>query len=184
MLETLLAGKKSAIMEGWFQRIVETYPSDTAAFLKKEKNQFANPVGNAIAEGVEHLFETVVFGPQASANSSAVPAEFENIIRIRAVQEFPPSQAVGFLFLLKGVIRESLGEDIHGDGISAELAILDARIDSLTARGFDIYMQCREKLYDLKAEEIKRRSFKLLQRAELIVAEDRRDEEPEDTLVG
>ena len=47
-LNNLLSQKKAAITKKWFALVIETYPSDTAKFLKSQKNPFANPVGMVI----------------------------------------------------------------------------------------------------------------------------------------
>ena len=38
-LKTILAKHKSAIVKQWVDSIVETYPSETAKFLKNKKDQ-------------------------------------------------------------------------------------------------------------------------------------------------
>ncbi len=71
------------------------------------------------------------------------------IIRIRAIQNFSPSQAVSFIFLLKKTIRENIKK-----GISEEQLYL--------------YMQCKEKIYDLKANEMRNSTYKAFKRAGLV----------------
>ena len=90
------------------------------------------------------------------------------IIRIRAIQDFSPSQAVGFMFDLKTIIRETVPvETKDGRNIEA-LHALDRRIDQLGLLAFDIYMQCREKILDLKANEMRARTYAAFSRAGLI----------------
>lgn len=84
------------------------------------------------------------------------------------MQDFSASQAVSFIFLLKKVIREEIEEELKDNQSSLELAAFEVKIDELALLSFDIFMRCREKIYDLKAQEIKRMTFKLLQRANLI----------------
>jgi len=43
-LEELLAQKKTAVIDKWFDVVAETYPADTAIFIKRQKDPFANPV--------------------------------------------------------------------------------------------------------------------------------------------
>jgi hypothetical protein len=33
---------------------------------------------------------------------------------------------------------------------------------------FDVYMKCKERIYEIKADEVKRMTFRLIQRANLI----------------
>jgi hypothetical protein len=160
----LLLEKKSAILKRWFDVILESYPADTSNFLKKQKNRFANPVGYTISQGIEGLFGEILQG----IDSEKVSPFLDNIIRIKAIQDFSASQAVSFIFLLKKVIREEFEKEIKENQFSVELAALEVKIDELALLSFDIFMKCREKIYDLKAEEIKRMTFKLLQRANLI----------------
>ena len=52
---------------------------------------------------------------------------------------------------------------------------MDVKIDRLLLLAFDIYMECREKIYDLKANEEKNKVFKAFKRAGLIseISDDR-----------
>ena len=49
-----------------------------------------------------------------------------------------------------------------------ELLRFEAGIDKLVQSSFDVYMKCREQVYELKANEVKNMTFRLLQRANLI----------------
>ncbi len=163
-LKSLLIEKRAAILRKWFDLIVGTYPSDTSSFLKKQKNQFANPVGHTISEGIEGLFD----GLLEEADSDRVSPFLDNIIRVRAIQDFTPSEAIGFIFLLKIVIRESLQKEIREHQMYDELLGIESGIDELVRSSFDVYMKCREQVYDLKANEVKNMTFRLLQRANLV----------------
>ncbi|TSA12734.1 MAG: hypothetical protein D4R73_02045 [Deltaproteobacteria bacterium] len=165
-LESLLSQKKSAIVKKWFNAILETYPAETAKFLSSQKDQFANPVGSTVSHEIENIFQELL---QAQGfDREKVSPFLDKIIRIRAIQEFSPSQAVAFVFFLKKVIREVLAFDIQKNQLSEELLALEARIDDLALLSFDIYMKCREKLYELKANDVINGTYLLLKRARLI----------------
>jgi hypothetical protein len=166
--EDLLSEKKSAILKRWFDAILETYPADTSNFLKNQKDQFANPVGHTILQGIEALFGEILKG--MDYDPDVFGASFlDNIIRIRAIQDFTPSESIAFIFLLKKVIREELRKDLSlQNGIAEELFTLESKIDKLALLSFDLYMKCREKIYELKANEVKNSTFRLLKRANLI----------------
>ncbi|MBI4686050.1 MAG: RsbRD N-terminal domain-containing protein [Nitrospirae bacterium] len=163
-LKNLLEENKGKIIAKWFDAIIETYPSDTANFLKSQENRFANPVGATISQGINNLFDIIMNG---SDNEEAY-AFLDNIVRIRAIQDFTPSQAVSFMFFLKRIIREELRKAIQEKHIYEELFAFEAKIDVLASSAFDIYMKCREKLYEIKASELRRMTFRLLQRANLL----------------
>jgi hypothetical protein len=159
-LKELLTEKKAAILQRWFDVILATYPADTSNFLKKLKDRFTNPVGHTIAEGIEDIFDSL-FG---DADRDKISQFLDDIIRVRAVQDFTASQAISFVFDLKRVILEELERDGKGEVPYEELLALDEKIDTLALSSFDIFMKCREKLYDIKANELRNMTFRLLQR--------------------
>ncbi len=165
-LNHYLIEKKSTILKKWFDAVVETYPHETSTFLRKQKAQFTNPVGYTLSEGIEHLFDALLQG----MIPDTVSRFLDSIIRIRAIQEFSPSEAVSFIFQLKKVVRLELGKEILGQqGIAEELAVFESAVDDLALFSFDLFMKCREKIYELKANEAKNMTFRLLQQARLIV---------------
>ena len=154
MLTTLLAKKRTAIQERWFSIITETYHADSVAFFKDVKNQFANPVGSTISKEVKVLFDCLV----DRADEAAIAEAMAGINRIRAVQEFSASQAVAFIFFLKTAIREECREELSNPKFVNELLSLESAIDAMALIAFDTYMQCRERLNDIKYSDFKRRS--------------------------
>ncbi|HYA88184.1 MAG TPA: RsbRD N-terminal domain-containing protein [Nitrospirota bacterium] len=165
-LNNLLLEKKSAILKKWFDAVVESYPNETSALLKKQKAQFTNPVGYTLSEGLEHLFDSLLQGMLPDT----VARFLDSIVRLRAIQEFTPSEAVMFIFRLKKVVRQELGNELLQQlGIIEELSTFESAVDDLALYAFDLYVQCREKIFELKANEAKNATFRLLQQARLIV---------------
>lgn len=166
VLERLLPQKRAAILERWFQLILETYPADTSGFLKQEKDRFINPIGYTISQEIEALYDELL----QEMNPDKLAACLDNIIRIRAVQDFSPSQTVAFIFLLKKAIREELASKIAENRVLEELLKFESKIDKLVLLAFDIYMKCREKVFEIRVSEVKaerERVLKLLERANL-----------------
>jgi uncharacterized protein YerC len=163
-LNDLLSEKKSSILQKWFDAIIENYPEDSSHFLKKQKDRFLNPVGNTISLNIEGLFDEIL----RDAASEQIYPFLDDIIKIHAVQNFLPSKAVSFMSLLKSVVRDVLANDIARHNLSAELKSFEEQIDALTFLSFDIYMKCREKIFEIRVNEIKTLTFRLLRRANLI----------------
>lgn len=163
-LRDILSEKKASILERWFDKILETYPTEATGFLRNKKKQFTNPVGYTFSQGLESLFNELI--EERDLDLDKLSPVLEDILRIRAVQGLSPSQELAFLFHLKGMVRDAL----EGGGTSdAEgLERLDSKIDELALVSFDIYMKCREKIYELKANELKNMTYRLLQRANLV----------------
>ena len=162
-LANLLEQKKSQIVARWINLLYESYPPETAIFLKKEKDNFDNPVGYGISRGLNRVFEALVQG----LDTEQVLAALDEVIRIRALQDCSPSRALAFIFLLKNVVREELAEDFEKQNLTAELMELDSRIDGLSLLGFDVYTQRREKLHEIKLNEVKNRVSGLLRKSGL-----------------
>ncbi len=174
-LETFLSEKKPAIAEKWFHLILATYPADTSNFLKNQKDRFTNPVGHTIHQGIEEILDELIH----VVDIGKVSPFLDSILRVRAVQDFTPSQAVSFIFSLKSVIREELEGDKNFAVSPGELRELDSRIDSLALASFDIFERCREKLYEIKANELRRMTFRLVQRANELGGEPDAESPPE-----
>jgi hypothetical protein len=176
-LEKFLSEKKSEILKRWFDTILDTYPAETSDYLKKQKNRFANPVGSTIFQGIEQIFNELL----GEVNPERVSPFLDNIIRVRAVQDFTASQAVSFIFSLKATIREEMEKSMKDSFPWEELSVIDARIDTLAMLSFDIFMSCREKLYDIKANELRNMTFRLIERANrLDEAQEQKSEPRED----
>lgn len=164
-LKTLLAKHKTALVARWVDSIVETYPPETAKFLKNKKDQFQNPVGHTIVAETKNLFDQVLEGVD---REKATPF-LDRIIRVRALQEFTPSQALSFVFSLKYIIREIVGPEIDTEALDQELVDLEASLDFMALVAFDIYMSCREQVLDIRAKEVQQNAYLLLRRANLLV---------------
>ncbi|HKN19250.1 MAG TPA: RsbRD N-terminal domain-containing protein [Dissulfurispiraceae bacterium] len=163
-LKDLLSEKRPAILKKWLDVAVDTYPVETSFFLKKQKDQFANPVGHTLAEGTAAIFDALLCGAEAEKYAPFL----DSIIRIKAVQEGAPSRALVFIFLLKGIIREILGQAVQEPPIAEELAELESSIDAIGLRAFDSFIKCREKIYELKANETRNMTYRLLQKAQML----------------
>ncbi|MBW1865523.1 MAG: RsbRD N-terminal domain-containing protein [Deltaproteobacteria bacterium] len=162
-LRSLLENKKSSIVKKWFEFVIDTYAPDAALFFKNQGDNFLNPVGGTTRSILEKLFETLL----KDADADSIAATMEPLIKIRAVQNFSPSQAVGFLFVLKILIRKELKKELKKIN-PEELVLVDTRIDSLALIGFDVFVRCREKIYDLRTNTERSKIYTAFARAGLI----------------
>lgn len=164
-LEELLLQRAPQILKRWMDCIFDTYPSDAQRFLRKQRDPFANPVGSTLSREIE-IFYREIIGP---ADPEKLAGALDAVIRIRAVQEFSASGAVRFLFLLKQVIREETVKEVREDRmLQDELLALESRLDDAALAGFDVYMRCKEQIYEIRAREAGNHVSGLLRRAGLI----------------
>lgn len=163
-LKGLLQEKKATILARWLDAVMETYPTDNTGFFKKQEDQFANPVGHTFSQGLESIFGALI---DEKDLAEGLPF-LDDIIKVRAVQDFTPSKAVSFIFILKRVVREELKKEIRQDQIDDALLSFESDVDDLALFAFNIYVQCREQLNQLKVDELKRMTFTLLKKANLM----------------
>ena len=83
----------------------------------------------------------------------------DGIVRIRSVQAMSPREAVGFVFLLKDVVRETLAREIGEGGLDKELRTFEDRVDRVALMAFETYMRCREDLFNIRIRSIQRGPF-------------------------
>jgi len=162
-LSDLLAEKKSPVVEKWCDLILEAYPEEGQRFFSKQKDQFANPVGRSVFEGAESIYDELL----GEADADKISLFLDNIIRVRAIQDLLPSQATGFIFGLKKIIGEELGDQLQQEGLSEEWAAFKSRIDGLVLMCFDIYTECRQRVFDIRVKELRNQSHRLLKMAGL-----------------
>ena len=166
-LKGIIEKEKSEIIKKWFEATLQTYAPDTARFYKGQKDQFANPVGNITADGLAILFDQLL----GDFDPDIVRTHLDPIVRIRAVQNFTPSRATVFILFLKNVLRDCLAEELRDASMLKEFLAFESRIDQLCLIAFDIYMACKEKLYQLSANDMRSQALKAFKRAGLIVDE-------------
>lgn len=179
-LKELLSEKKPTILKKWFQLILADYPSEAGEFIKNQKDQFLNPVGATLSRGIDDIFDALLDGFQ----SEKFFPFLEDIIKIKAVQNFYPSKAVSFIFLLKQAIRDEVGEIIKKHKISDQLRSFEVQIDKLGLLAFDIYMSCRERIAEIRVNEVKNMTYRLLKKADLIYELEEQEQELERTLLN
>ena len=151
MLKDLLVSKKSSVVDKWISLILETYPSNGSKFLRLQKDRFSNPVGFTISNGAEEIFEEIING----GDIEKIKIFLNNIIKIRAVQNFSPSLAAGFIYSLKKVIRQELNQEIVDGKVLKELFEFELNLDDLALIAFDLYMDAKEKIFKIRVDEIK-----------------------------
>ena len=134
---------RDAIAARWIDAVLAEYGEETAQRWRRTKDPFRNPVGHALATSLPALLDAVVGGGEPDLRALA------EVVRIRAVQEMAPSQAVGFVLKLRELLPEPE---------------LQPRIDRLLLLAVDAYATFRERVHRLREEELKRSVSTLLKR--------------------
>jgi hypothetical protein len=155
-----LTKNKSTIIDKWLKSVISTYPKEAAKFFEQTDKQFSNPVGWTISEEIKGIYNALIY----HYNTTFIEKALDNILKIRAVQEFTPAQALGFIFQLKKIIKDELADGLKDSNDFIQLLELFHQIDDLALKAFNLYMQARESLNDIKANESGKRHQKMFER--------------------
>ena len=162
-LYSLLLPKRESMAARWVEIVHGTYPFDTIGFLRTRKDRFANPVGYRTEEAAKALMD-VLFADQPDEDS--LRKAVDEIIRVRAVQDFAPETAVGVFFALKDIVRQVVEESNQLAEVMPALLKLESRIDAVVLMAFGAYARFRETLHLMKVDEFKRLNSQILRLAE------------------
>lgn len=132
------------IVEKWIERMVESCPEQASTLLVRQPDPFRNPVGYAVRNGLSQLWKQL----QDRMDAEAIDCALDAVIRIRALQDISPSEAVGFVFLLRSILREQPE--------AFDFDFLENRIDQLALAAFDKYMRCHDQILSVRLHEHER----------------------------
>ena len=155
-----LEKQRDRIVGKWLDAAIRTYPEDTAKFLKHQGDEFANPVGATLSRELENIFLEL----QKEQSSENLAQYVDAIVRVRAVQDFSPSRALRIFTVLKDVLRAELDYTVRQQGWQSEYRALEDKVDQLCMLAFDIYVRCREKVWEIRAREMQNRAGYLLRK--------------------
>jgi hypothetical protein len=124
--------------------------------VRSEKDRFHNPVGHTLDLSLPRLLDALV--------EERPPGEtgvlLDGLVRLRAVQDLPASAAVAFVLFLKTAIAGELGGALE-EAPPEERRRLDTAIDGMALAAFDVYVHCREQVWQIRADELKRRTSRV-----------------------
>lgn len=151
VLDALLR-KRDQIKKLWLERILEEFPLETARILSRSKDPFTNPAGVLLEVGSAELVDAILDQPHIDA----LPDTCHRLLKLRAIQEQKPSQALGFLTRLRPVCRRLAPTGDHSE--------MDRRIDAALLLAVDCYLAHREHLGEVRIAELKRSSQSMFRR--------------------
>jgi len=154
-LRDLLVQKKGPVVEKWIKAIQKSYPPETAQFLKSQKNRFANPIGSSIQESVWPLYDQIIGEPDPEITKKYL----DILIRVRAVQDFTPAAAVHIIFELKKIIRTELLKEVKKNHVLDSYLEFESKMDRFALLAFDVFMECREKVWQIKRNDLLKRPY-------------------------
>ncbi|OGR01465.1 MAG: hypothetical protein A2511_00920 [Deltaproteobacteria bacterium RIFOXYD12_FULL_50_9] len=152
-LQELLIENKTVVLDKWINSVLATYPLDSTNFLTRQKDRFANPIGSSVSKGLSDLINAFCSEADGLAELSS---DVEHLIKIRAVQDFSPSAAIGFVYDLKVIVFELCQKEKQYNLLVEEWLDFSAKVDRLALKVFDLYMASRERIFKVRINELSR----------------------------
>lgn len=164
-LKEVLRAHERELLSGWFEQMMQSYPEESRKYFKKINSDFANPVGANLYHCLENLLHTLL---SDAPDADAVNEHVTMILRIKAVQEVLPSQAVSFVPALKQIVERVCGKALRDGGVSIqEWLDFYSDLDTVALYAFDSYSDSRELIYKMRLDQI-RQTNDILVRADLV----------------
>ncbi len=164
-LKQLLRERKSAIVNAWHEAVLAAPAGSSPDFAEKQLSLLAGARYSDLEAGLNALFDALLLGVLDEDTSRFL----DSIVGIRATSAIAASHSLKFFIALKKAVRSELGSTIVNDPRwSEELTAWDAVIDDMVLFAFDRYAEHRENVFELNAEEERKRTFRLLRKAGLI----------------
>lgn len=147
----LLTENKATLLEKWIDQVLGSYPDGASRIFKKQKDRFANPVGYQISRTLTEIYDSLA----GDDDPSTLYAVLEELVKMLAVQVPKPSEAVSFIYSLKQVVKAECQKQGVDDLALSEWLEFEAKIDTMAYTIFDLYMTSRERLYQIRINELK-----------------------------
>ncbi len=134
----------NAIADSWFLKAIEIYPETARGSMMQTGDRFRNPVASTLRESLAILVKELAGGMKEEQVAPALDA----IVRVRAVQDCTPEQALVFTRQLLDVIRDRQAEALFPE--------LEQRLDILTLSANRQYALCRNDIARARSCEVQR----------------------------
>jgi len=133
---------KKPLLDAWFQRILDSFPAETASFLKRQTDRFANPVAHGFREAAETIFDSLLGDRELDRGS------LEYAMKIQALRGNQPNDGVAFIYLLNDTVREKLDGSLLGKG----WIDFESRVDRIASIASEMFLASRTKIAELAAK--------------------------------
>ncbi|MCL1985251.1 MAG: RsbRD N-terminal domain-containing protein [Betaproteobacteria bacterium] len=155
--------EQEQILAEWNEAVFATYPLSTAGFARTKEDQFRNPGGHAVHLALEETYKAV--SGQASSEE-LLRSSLEMFVKLRAVQDFTPIQALGVIYLLKPLLRERILPACLQNGLLDDYLEAESRLDTAALLACDIYVASKKRVLEERIGEIKRQHTQLVRWAQ------------------
>jgi hypothetical protein len=138
-LNTLIVQNHEQILEEWLYLRLAIISKQKQSLIMTQMDPFQNPIHHQLYKGLK-----VILGNYEKKGEKYTEA-VEQICRILAIQDFPPSTAMALFYELKRIVRKLVKKT--GVGFKAKDWVeFNSCIETMTLEAFDCYCVQRENM--------------------------------------
>lgn len=130
------------VAERWLERVIASYPAAVRSSLASKGDRFRNPAGYALEENLRIMARELM----GAMDHHALEQAIDGVVRLRAVQDFTPSEALEFVAGARAAIADVCG---------AVAEDTEQRIGELARMAVEQYTACRAQIAELRAKELR-----------------------------
>lgn len=146
-----IARNRECILSLWQAALLPQGLSKVCA--SQAQSQSATPATLLLKAESEALLDWLIQGEEVVQTRSSL----KEICRLKAVQTTGnPSEALSFILDLKSIVRLVLEDKESNNLAYGEYKEMDGRIDQLLLLAFDEYVECRERVMEIRVDEVRR----------------------------
>ena len=165
VVSTSFVNNKRNILDEWYKCMVSSlYNNDETNYIMNEKDSFINPsafiLKNVLADIFGYLFE--------KTELDKINGSLEKFTKLLALKGTDTEKILGPLFLLKSKIVANVESLYLSDKGYSEITKILSCFDRVILKIFDFYLKAREKIYEIRVNEVKRLTFSLLRANNLV----------------
>jgi len=150
-LAEVLEQKRNLIQSKWTDAVIGSYPTESAKFIVGNKNKFTNPLGYTLENSINIICCNYLNRDIHKECEQAI----ESMVRLRAVQDFTPTKALGIMFDFKAIVLTEIRDIVDTNDRFDEYLIIETQIDKMIDYALNFYIECRERVNEIKANEVR-----------------------------
>ena len=153
-LQDLLRFRRDRLVAEWLARVAACDPDPSSRLLGGDHDRFRNPIWYAYDQALPVVFDEVI----GDMDRTRIASALDPVMHIRTVEALSPTEATGFILLLKDVVQDALRAEA-GDATGVEAwRAFGSRVDEVALVAFELFVACQEKLQRIRASEAARRA--------------------------
>ncbi len=153
-----IKGRIQLIQQKFLDVLLSAYTVSFVSPSAGTGDPFCDPVRSTYYNCAPRLIEWVV----NDGNIKEVKENLMSIIRIRSVQNYTPSETISFVLALRWIFRDTIYTSLEEGDREGLFLLFESRIERLLLMALDCYVQCHDKIGQIRINETKAERDRLM----------------------